>query len=184
MRFESLSLGCLWCSESLGLILGRLFPFFFRPAKPPAQCRARVRVKRRYLRRRTIAFSSLFNFALPTPSLAQSRGATRVPRSRVTWYRAMYGPVCYLLLLFVCYICSTLFFRLKNSRVFAVSSSNPPPCRWPAGGFWHDFSLVLAPAFPSISTRARLTIVPFLWLVCRRASPAPPPATLAVCGRF
>ena len=27
MRFETLSLGCLWCSESLGLVLGRLFPF-------------------------------------------------------------------------------------------------------------------------------------------------------------
>ena len=25
---------------------------------------------------------------------------------------------------------------------------NPPPCRWPAGGFWYDFSLVLAPVFP------------------------------------
>ena len=69
------------------------------------------------------------------------------------------------------------------SRVFAVSSSNPPPCRWPAGGFSHDFSLVLAPVFPSISTRARLAIVPFLWLVCRRAFSAPP-ATPAVCGRF
>ena len=31
-------------------------------------------VKRRYLRRRAVAFSSLFNFALPTPSSAQSRG--------------------------------------------------------------------------------------------------------------
>ena len=59
------------------------------------------------------------------------------------------------------------------SRVFVVSSSDPPPCRWPTGGFSHDFSLVLAPVFPSISTRARLAIVPFLWLVCRRAFPAP-----------
>ena len=48
------------------------------------------------------------------------------------------------------------------SRVFVVSSSNPPPCRWPAGGFSHDFSLVLAPVFSSISTRARLAIVHFL----------------------
>ena len=86
------------------------------------------------------------------------------------------------------------------SRVFVVSSSNPPPCRWPAGGFSRDFSVVLTPVFPSISTRARLAIVPFLWLICRRASPVPPrhiggmrqvlehflppPATPAVRGRF
>ena len=41
------------------------------------------------------------------------------------------------------------------------------------GGVSHDFSLVLAPVFPSISTRDRLAIVPYLWLVCRRAFPAP-----------
>ena len=41
--------------------------------------------------------------------------------------------------------------------------------------FLYDFSLVLAPAFPFISTRARLALVPFLWLVCRRAFSAPPP---------
>ena len=88
--------------------------FFFCPDEPPAHCRARVRIKRRYLRRRAVAFSSLFNFALPTASLAQSRGATRVPCSRVTWYRAMYGSVCYLSF-FVCCICSTLVFRLNTS---------------------------------------------------------------------
>ena len=69
------------------------------------------------------------------------------------------------------------------SRVFIVSSASPQPCRWPAGGFSHDLSLVLAPVFPSMSTRARFAIVPFLWLVCRRAFPAPL-ATPAVCGRF
>ena len=31
----------------------------------------------------------LFNFALPKPSSAQSRGATRVSCLRVTWYRTM-----------------------------------------------------------------------------------------------
>ena len=95
--------------------MGRSFPLFFRfcPAEPPAQCRARVRVKRRYLRRRAVASSSLFNFALPTPSSVQSRGATRVPFSRVTWYRAMYGSAC-LLLSFVCCVCSTFFFPTKH----------------------------------------------------------------------
>ena len=29
MRFESSSLGCLWCFESLGLVMERSFPFFF-----------------------------------------------------------------------------------------------------------------------------------------------------------
>ena len=71
--------------------------------------------------------------------------------------------------------------------------------RWPAGGFSHDFSLVLMPVFPSISTRARLAIVPFLWLVYRKPFLPPPPhrrhaadsrafsappATPAACGRF
>ena len=117
MRFDSLSLGCLWCSESLGLVLGRFFPFsfiIFFPAEPLAQCRARVRVKRRYLTRSAVAFSSLFNFALPTSSPAQSRGATRVPCSRVTWYRAMYESVCHLLSFCVLF-CSTLIFRLNTS---------------------------------------------------------------------
>ena len=139
------------------------------------------------MRRRTVAFPSLLNFVLPTPSSAQSRGATRAPCSRVTWYRAMYRSVC-LFKSFVCCIRSTLFFRLNTSPrrgavgvatfhpgYFVVSSSNPPPWRWPAGVFSHDFSLVLlAPEIPSISTRARLAIVPFLWLVCRRAFPARP----------
>ena len=60
------------------------------------------------------------------------------------------------------------------SQIFVVCSSNPPPCRWPAGVFSHDFSLLLAPVFSSTSTRARLSTVPFLWLVCRIAFPAPP----------
>ena len=114
MSVESLSLGCSYCPEGLRRILGRFFHFFsFYPAEPRAQCRVRVRVKRRYLRRRAVAFSSLFNSALPKPSSAQSRGATRVPCSRVTWYRAMYGSVCYLIS-FVCCICSTLFFSTKH----------------------------------------------------------------------
>ena len=111
MTFESLSLGGSWCSGSLGLVLRRFFPFFlFRPAEPPAQYRARIRGKRLYLRRRTVAFSSLLNFALPTPSSAQSRGATRVLCSRVTWYRDTYGPVCFFCVVFV-----LLFFRLNTS---------------------------------------------------------------------
>ena len=44
-------------------------------------------------------------------------------------------------------------------------------------------SPLLEHVFPSIWTRARLAIVPFQWLVCRRASSAPP-ATPGVCGRF
>ena len=177
-------MGCLRCSESLGPVSGRLFPFTLRSAEPAAQSRARVRVKRRYLRRRAVASSSFFNFALPTPSSAQSRGATRVHCSRVTWYRAMYGPVCHLffcvLYLFYFVFSAEHFSSSRDcrcghllSRVFVVSSSNPPPCRWPAGGLSHDFSLKLAHMFPSISTRACLAIVPFLWLVCRRAFPAP-----------
>ena len=69
-----------------------------------------------------------------------------------------------------------------------------------AGGFSHFFSLVLAPVFPSIPTRDRLAIVPYMWLICRRVFLAPsrhtgdmrqvlepispPPATPAARGRF
>ena len=75
-----------------------------------------------------------------------------------------------------------------------------PPITLQMASSSHGFSLVLAPVFLSISTRARLAIVPFLWLVCRRAFPAPPrhtggmrqvlepflppPATPAARGRF
>ena len=99
-----------------------------------------------------------------------------------------YVRACASFFFFLCCICSPLFFSAKHfppsrgckcghlsSRVFVVSSSNPLLCRWSAGGFSHDFFLVLAPVFPSISTRARLAIAPFLWLVCRRAFPSPPP---------
>ena len=55
--------------------------------------------------------------ALPTPSSAQSRGATRVPCSRVTRYRAMCGSVCPFLS-FMCCICSTLFFFIRNPLWF------------------------------------------------------------------
>ena len=195
-KFESLSLSCSWCSESLGLVSERFFPLFFCicPAEPPAQCWARVRVKRRNLRRRAVAFSSLFHFALPTTSSAQSRGATRAPCSRVTWYMGRYGPLCHSFFSCVAFVLFCFFGEtLPPSRgcscchlpfrVFVVSSSNRPPCRWSTEGFSHDFSLVLAPVFPSISTRAHLVMVPFLWLVCRRVFPAPP-APPAVCGRF
>ena len=81
-----------------------------------------------------------------------------------------------------------------------ASTAGLEPAREITMGFHsRDFSLLLAPVFPSISTRARLVMVPFLWLVCRRAFPAPPrhtgdmrqvvepflppPATLAARGR-
>ena len=111
---------CLWVVRSaqrvfVGFWDGSFNIFLsFCPAEPPAQCRARVRVKCRYLRRMAVAFTSLFNFALPTLSSAQSRGATRVPCSCVTWYRVMYG-LCVIVLSFVFCICSILFSRLNTS---------------------------------------------------------------------
>ena len=110
MRFESLPLGCLWCSASLGLVLGRFFHHFYScPTEPPAQCRDRVRVKRRYLKRRTVAFSSLFNFALPKPSSAQSRGTLFACNVVQGYVRACVSS-------FFCLLyCSTLIFRLNTS---------------------------------------------------------------------
>ena len=179
---------CLWVFVVLRIFVGfwdgSFINFSMCPAESPAQCRVRVRVKRLNLRRRDVAFSSLFNMALPTPSSAQSRGVTRVPCSRATWYRAMNGSVCHLLS-FVCCICSTLFFRPNTSLpsgAVGVATFHPGYLSFPrltprlADGqvLLHGFSLVLAPVFLSISTRARLVIVSFLWLVCRRTFPAPP----------
>ena len=66
--------------------------------------------------------------ALPTPSSAQSRGATRVPCSRVTWSRAMYGPVCHIFI-FLCVVFVLLcFFRLNTSPpsgAVGVATSHP-----------------------------------------------------------
>ena len=94
-------------------------------------------------------------------------------------------------------MCSTFFVSAKHfppsrgfkrghlpSRVFAVSSSIPPPCRWSAGSFSHDFSLVFVAVFPFISTRARLAIVLFLWLVCCRAFFFPPLPHRRYAGGF
>ena len=55
---------CLWVVRGvLGVLVwywgGSSHYFFFGPAEPPAQCRARVWVKSRYLKRRTVEFSSL-----------------------------------------------------------------------------------------------------------------------------
>ena len=113
--FESRRVSNIPCNLllRLGFWGGSSSNFYFCPADPPAQCRVGVRVERRSLRRKAVACSSLFSFALPTPSSAQSRRATRVPCSRVTWCRAMYPSVCHLLS-FVCCICSTLFFRLNT----------------------------------------------------------------------
>ena len=116
MRFESLSSGCSPCPAIVGLVLGLffLFSFFIFSCRTPDQCRARVRKNHRYLRRRVVACSSLFNFALPMLTSAQSRRAIRVPCSRVTWYSAICGPVCHLLY-FPCCFFSTLIFRLNTS---------------------------------------------------------------------
>ena len=210
---------CLWVVRSVlrvfaGFWGGSSINFYICPAASPAQCRVKVRVKCRYLRRGAVAFSSLFNFALPTPSPAQSRRATRVPCSRVTWYRAMYGSVCHLLFFYVLYLFYFVFFRLNTFPPSgAVSAATfhlgylsflrltPHHADGPREGFRMTSFLVLAPVFPSISTRARLTLIPFLWLVRRRAFPAPPsphrryetgtrafsappPATPAVRSRF
>ena len=72
-----------------------------------------------------VAFSSLFNFALPTPSSTQSRGATRVPCSRVTWYRAIYGHVCHLyffcVLYLIYFVSFVKFFFFPREDVSAVT---------------------------------------------------------------
>ena len=124
---------------------------------------------------------------LPTPSSAQSRGGTRVPCSRVTWYRAMYGSVCHVLSFCVLHLFyfgfSAQHFLPPSRGCVGVATFHLGYLSFPrltprhadgAGGFSHDFSLVLAPVFPSISTRAPLAIVPFLWLACHRTFPAPP----------
>ena len=124
----------------------------------------------------------------------------------------MYGSVCHILPFCVLYLFYYVF-RLKTSPpngAVSVVTFHPVYLSFPrltprlADGprevFLHDFSIMLAPVFPSISTRDRFPIVPYLWLVCRRAFPAPsrhtgdmrqvlepflpPPATPAACGRF
>ena len=112
--------------------------------------------------------------------------------------RPVYGSVCHLLCFARC-ICSDFFFFFFRLKPFSPSGAagvdtfhpgyssfprlTPRLADGPREVFSHDFSLVLAPVVPSISTRARLAIVPFLWLVYRKAFPAPP-ATPAACGRF
>ena len=109
--------------------------FLVLPAPPPPCAGPGSGCSLRYLRRRTAGFSCLSNFALPTASSAQSRGATRAPSSRITWYRAIYVSVCYLLFIF-CFVLVLLVPAKHSSpsrscrwchlpfRVFVVSSSN------------------------------------------------------------
>ena len=53
---------------------GGSYHICFSFADPPAQCLASVWIIWSHLRHRTIGFSCLFIFALPTPSSAESRG--------------------------------------------------------------------------------------------------------------
>ena len=83
--------------SSFGAVLSIFFSFC--PAEPPAQCRVRVRVKRRYLRRRAVVFCHC--------SISPCR---RPPQSRAG-RRPVYGSVC-LLLCFVCCIVEMIFYAL------------------------------------------------------------------------
>ena len=100
---------------------------------PPNRCRARIRLfAPRSLRPRTDGFSCLFNFALPTPSSAQSRGASRVHCLRITWYMAF---LTFLLSSFRTsrghrcrpFFPSVLAFNFYLSR---IGFSNPTGCRF------------------------------------------------------
>ena len=120
---------------------GRYFQFFFRPAEPPARCRARVRVKRRYLRHRTaVAFSSIVQFrpadALLSPEPGGDQG-TLLARNVVQGYvRACVSSFFY----FVRVVFDLLFFRL-----------NSPPPRGAVGDatFFHPGYL----SFPRLTPR-------------------------------
>ena len=96
----------------------------------------------------------------------------------------IYGPVCHLIF----FVSVLLCFRINTSPARgAVGDATFHPgypsfprltsrhADGPREVFEQECSLVLAPVFPSISTRARLAILSFLWLVCRRAFPPPPP---------
>ena len=76
-------------------------------------------MKRRYLRRRTVPFSSLFHFALPTPSSAQIRGGDQGTLFACNVVQG-YVRACVSSYIFVCCIWSTLFFGETLSPLAGV----------------------------------------------------------------
>ena len=164
MRFECLRLGCSQrpgSSSGFRAVISIFFIFSFFPAEPPAQCQASVREKTPLSEAQGCHFFIVVQFRPADALLSPEPGGdqnTLFARNVVQGYvRACVSSFFFC----VSCICSTLFFSAIHflpsrycrcchlpSRVFVVSSSNPLPCRWPAGGFWYDFSLVLAPVSP------------------------------------
>ena len=135
-NLQFLPLGCSWWFERFFTGCGTVLitSFSRSPAGTPPLCAGPGSgCSRRYLRRRTAVFSCLSNFALLTPSSAQSRGATGEPCSRTTWYRAIYVTVCYLIFFCVLYL-FYLFRPFKTLLPLAgleeVSPSIPGICRF------------------------------------------------------
>ena len=158
----------------------------FGPADPAIQCRARGRVITPTFKRQDCRFVVFVQIrpsdALLSPEPGGGQGHL-FTHSAVQGYTRDCGVILYLFVLYLFH-----FFRLNTcppSRAVGNMSpsiggiwrfsSNSPPCQWSAAGYWHDFSPVLAPVFPSTWTRFCLVIVMFLWFVCRRAFSAPPP---------
>ena len=180
-----MSLGCLWCSESLGLVSGRFFSsFFFLSCRTPCSLAGQGWGKTPLSAAQSCRFFVVVQFRPADALLSPEPGgiqSTLFARNLVQGYVRVCVSFCFVIM---CFICSILLFRLNRFPPSGIVPSIPGicrlviyplPCRWSAGDFWHDFFLKLAPGFRPMSTRSRLAIVHFLWLVCRRAFPFPPP---------
>ena len=165
-------MACLWDFEPFVWIWGGFTIFFIGPADSPAQCPARVCVITPPSEAQDCRYSVVVKFRPSDALLNPQPGGDQGTLLRITWYRAIYGNVCYLSFFCVVFV---LFFVRKNFppwrgcrrrllpfRVFVVSSSNFPQSQWSAGDFRRDLSLGLAPLSPFTSMRVCFAIVPSL----------------------
>ena len=177
MRFGVLVLGLFVGFRAFCLDAGRCFPFFFSPADPPAQCRARVRVIASPSEAQDCRF---FVFVQVRPSDALLNAEPGGDQGTLFTHNVaqIYIRDCVLSFILLLLYFFFYFFRLNTSHprgavgdvtfqseYLSFPHLTPRYASGPREVFGMTISFVLAPVFPFPSTKVCLAISPFLWFI-------------------